>query len=322
MNNKLKKPWALTVIAVFFVILGVVEATNAQAAPKQGWVKEQTFWKYYKNDVPLMNQWVGDYYLKENGFMAEKEWIYDATYKSWYYILPDGKYAREQWVYDKGYQSWFYFHKYGKVYQDTWLKIGSEWYHFKKGGFMSQNTWVGNYYLSASGAMLTNAVTPDGYRVGSDGKWIPDSSAQGFNATAIQVKLVQLVNNERRKNQIPELTTSNKLTNYARIRATEMAQYGSLRFEGKAHYRPDGSKWDTVLTDVAEFNTFGENLVSLTGSHLNQMSSDEIAQNLFQSWMESDGHRMNMLDPDFNHIGFAVYKQGTFLVGTQIFAGN
>lgn len=29
------------------------------------------------------------------------------------------------------------------------------------------------YYLSGSGAMLTNAWAPDGYHVGADGAWVP-----------------------------------------------------------------------------------------------------------------------------------------------------
>ena len=28
------------------------------------------------------------------------------------------------------------------------------------------------YYLGADGVMMTNATTPDGYRVGADGAWI------------------------------------------------------------------------------------------------------------------------------------------------------
>jgi len=28
------------------------------------------------------------------------------------------------------------------------------------------------YYLGENGAMMTNGVTPDGYRVDADGKWI------------------------------------------------------------------------------------------------------------------------------------------------------
>ena len=44
---------------------------------------------------------------------------------------------------------------------------------------MAYHTWIGNYYLSDSGAMLKNAYTPDGYRVGADGAWVrPNNSIQ------------------------------------------------------------------------------------------------------------------------------------------------
>ena len=37
------------------------------------------------------------------------------------------------------------------------------------GWYKVQNDW---YYFDKDGAMLTNATTPDGYAIGSDGRWI------------------------------------------------------------------------------------------------------------------------------------------------------
>ncbi|MBQ7535187.1 MAG: hypothetical protein IJT43_06150 [Stomatobaculum sp.] len=59
-----------------------------------------------------------------------------------------------------------------KYYSSGWQLIDRAWYYFDDDGWMVQDQWVGNYYLGSSGAMLTNAWTPDGYWVGSDGKWI------------------------------------------------------------------------------------------------------------------------------------------------------
>ena len=42
--------------------------------------------------------WVGDYYLKQYGKMADAEWIYDPNYQSWYYLNNGGSYARSQWA--------------------------------------------------------------------------------------------------------------------------------------------------------------------------------------------------------------------------------
>lgn len=40
---------------------------------------------------------------------------------------------------------------------------------------MVKDTWQGAYYLGSNGVMLTNAFTPDGYYVGSDGKYVKSS---------------------------------------------------------------------------------------------------------------------------------------------------
>ncbi len=43
---------------------------------------------------------------------------------------------------------------------------------------MVANRWIDSlYYVGADGAMLADTVTPDGYRVGADGKWIPQGGA-------------------------------------------------------------------------------------------------------------------------------------------------
>jgi hypothetical protein len=47
---------------------------------------------------------------------------------------------------------------------------------------MYANRWRGDYCLGSSGAMLTNAWTPDGYYVGSDGRRIPASGYESILA--------------------------------------------------------------------------------------------------------------------------------------------
>ncbi|MDT3844593.1 MAG: hypothetical protein LIV11_08455 [Bacillota bacterium] len=73
--------------------------------------------------------------------------------------------------------------EYGRWYQNEdgsypagqWNEIDWQWYYFDNNGYMVHDRWIGNYYLGFDGAMLTDATTPDGYRVGADGAWIPDS---------------------------------------------------------------------------------------------------------------------------------------------------
>ena len=82
-----------------------------------------------------------------------------------------------QWKRDN--RGWWYQNENGSYPKAKWKKIDNVWYYFHADGYMAYHTWIGNYYLSDSGAMLKNAYTPDGYRVGADGAWVrPNNSIQ------------------------------------------------------------------------------------------------------------------------------------------------
>lgn len=65
--------------------------------------------------------WVGDYYLKQYGKMADAEWIYDPNYQSWYYLNNGGSYARSQW------EGNYYLNADGKMATKAW--VDSEKYY-------------------------------------------------------------------------------------------------------------------------------------------------------------------------------------------------
>lgn len=75
-----------------------------------------------------------------------------------------------QWIKDN--KGWWYKYNKGWWPAAKWQEIDGKWYYFYADGYMAYNTWIGDYYVSASGAMLTNTTTPDGYRVGADGAWV------------------------------------------------------------------------------------------------------------------------------------------------------
>lgn len=111
-----------------------------QSSSKNGWIQEGKTWYFYKNNQPLRNTWQGSYYLKSDGKMADKEWIYDSYYGSWFYLKQGGTYANSQWY-----------------------KVDGLWYYFKSGGYMARNTWQGSHYLKSSGAMAANEWIYDSY---------------------------------------------------------------------------------------------------------------------------------------------------------------
>ena len=138
---------------VFYTFEALPEAKN-------GWVKENGYTFYYKDDVKLTGwqniegSW---YYLntKDDGIegLRRLEWINIGG--KWYYLDPTTGAMQTGWQKISG--KWYYFNKSGAM-QTGWQKISNKWYYFSKSGAMQtgwqkiSNKW---YYFNASGAMLT-----------------------------------------------------------------------------------------------------------------------------------------------------------------------
>ncbi|MDO5834572.1 MAG: SH3 domain-containing protein [Lachnospiraceae bacterium] len=71
-------------------------------------------------------------------------------------------------------------------FASQWVQFGQNWAYYQDDGTFAKNQWVGDYYLGANGIMLTNAMTPDGYYVGTDGsKQLGDVQKENLNESAI-----------------------------------------------------------------------------------------------------------------------------------------
>lgn len=74
---------------------------------------------------------------------------------------------------------WWYQNSDGSYPKAEWQMVNGLWYYFDATGYMEASKWIANkYYVSETGAMLTNTTTPDGYRVGADGAWINDATGK------------------------------------------------------------------------------------------------------------------------------------------------
>ena len=100
-------------------------------------------------------------------------------------------------------------------------------------------------------------------------------------------QIVDLVNAERTKIGLAPLTLDIQLSNAAQIRAQE--QYTLF-----SHSRPNGSSYRTVLD---------ENGISYMGCGENVAYGFRNPQAVMQGWMNSEGHKANILQEKFTHIG-------------------
>lgn len=105
-------------------------------------------------------------------------------------------------------------------------------------------------------------------------------------------QVVALVNNERAKEGLSPLTIDAKVQAAAQVRAQECEKLFS-------HTRPDGSSFSTALKEQnVSYRSAGENIA--WGQHSPQQVMD--------AWMNSPGHRANIMNPNFTTIGVGYYE--------------
>lgn len=112
---------------------------------------------------------------------------------------------------------------------------------------------------------------------------------------AFESQLIELVNNEREQRNLNRLTVDKELTEIARGHSSDMFRRGYF-----AHNSPEGKNVsDRASEKNYSFLVIGENLAyapSVTLAH--------------KGLMESEGHRRNILSPEFNNIGIGIMDGG------------
>lgn len=132
-----------------------------------------------------------------------------------------------------------------------------------------------------------------------------DNGGSTTSSSKFANEVLVLVNKERTKAGLSALSMPNKLLEPANTRAKEIKQVFS-------HTRPDGRSWSTVLKDYnVSVQTAGENIA------YGYNTPEEVVT----TWMNSPGHRANILNSNFKNIGIGVYtdSKGTVYC-TQIFS--
>lgn len=111
-------------------------------------------------------------YVKANGQQAKDEW--GQINGAWYFFKEDGNMAANQWIQDA--EKWYFLSESGAMYANNWALYKDQWYYLDQSGAMYESRWLEYngtwYYLKEDGAMAKDTVTPDGYRVDAEGKWI------------------------------------------------------------------------------------------------------------------------------------------------------
>ncbi|WP_143055940.1 peptidoglycan-binding protein [Anaerobranca gottschalkii] len=134
------------------------------------------------------------------------------------------------------------------------------------------------------------------------------STQQLTRQQQMELEMLELVNQERIRHGLRPLIMDQNIVMVARLKSQDMIVNRYF-----AHHSPVyGSPFDMMRSFGITFRTAGENLAgspSVIRAHTNLMNSP--------------GHRANILNPNFTHIGIGIVEGGPYgIMFTQMFVGR
>ena len=135
--------------------------------------------------------------------------------------------------------------------------------------------------------------------------WISEYHVMG-SSNHFEIEVVELVNKERANAGLRPLSINSTLMMTARFKSQSMSDLNYFDHTGVY-----GEPWDLARVFGYNFRAFGENLAR----------SQTSAASVVDTWMNSPGHRSNILNSGFNSIGVGLYICDDFRFNwTQMFS--
>ena len=166
---------------------------------------------------------------------------------------------------------------------DTLWKISNS-YEVGLSEIKSANTQIKNYDLIYPGDLVN----------------IPQKD---MAVSSYETEVIRLVNQIRRQNGLSELQTDWQLSRVARYKSQDMKK--NYYF---SHTSPTyGSPFDMMKSFGISYKSAGENIAK----------GQKTPQAVVNAWMNSAGHRENILNKSYTHIGVGYVESGNYW--TQMF---
>ncbi len=184
-------------------------------------------------------------------------------------------------------------------------------------------SWTGSVGTVGNVTAASTTVTADGrYSIQANFSEDP-SNPPGINYTEAEVEqlITVLINDQRQFFNLSALSEDPLLTDLAREHSTSMVENGFFGHERYPEERP-------LSYNMSPGTMRGENLAKIpTRQYIPgpYLTLQEVCEWAVSGWMNSTGHRANILQPAFNETGVGVSfsEEGLFvyLYITQIFEG-
>ena len=126
------------------------------------------------------------------------------------------------------------------------------------------------------------------------------------SVSAFEKKVVELTNVERSKQGLAPLTLDTALSKVAHAKAQDMKDKNYFDHNSPTY----GSPFDMMKSFGISYRSAGENIA------MGQTSPEQVVQ----AWMESPGHRANIMNSSFTHIGVGYVASGNYW--SQMFIGK
>ena len=125
-----------------------------------------------------------------------------------------------------------------------------------------------------------------------------------FNPSSMQSEMLAYINAERAKDNLSPFVLDEKLCQGAYLKSKDMAVNNYFSHNSPTY----GSPFDMMKDLGIAYRLAGENIAkntSVKGAH--------------QAFMNSSGHRANILNSGFKKLGLGFYQSGSYLYVTQWF---
>ena len=140
------------------------------------------------------------------------------------------------------------------------------------------------------------------------GNTVSTNNTTTSGLSADEQEVFNLINQQRTQNGLTALKIDNEVQNVARIKAQDMVNNNYF-----SHTSPTyGSPFDMLKSYKISYKTAGENIAG------NSSNSAAVT-----AWMNSSGHKANILNSSFNYTGIGVVKGSQYgKIYVQMFIGK
>ena len=167
-------------------------------------------------------------------------------------------------------------------------------------------------YIGAVNKKYIKPIYPNSSSTGGNDSTDGNTSTGATNTTTAmnsgEKEVFDLINKQRTNNGLTALKMDSEVLNVARIKAKDMVDNNYFSHNSPTY----GSPFDMLKSFKISYKTAGENIAG------NSSNSAAVT-----AWMNSSGHKANILNSAFNYTGIGVVKSNKYgKVYVQIFIGK